>query len=227
VRDFVYEPFPNTSKAPEFFDPLSALIAADWQMRNMAKNSGMLPPKSIWRLVKIGWLTVEEVKVRFHVRDYLGVVRYNALLPEERYPFVLPRNVRMPTPAMRVRMRRMSGLPTHENDLPDSVFFGCEHHDNEYGRNGDDRRDLDDDDRGRPPTPRDPVVAALEEAEASGSGPGSVSAPAPGSRSPRSGTAATGETGARRKKGTGKGTAKSSRGRAKKPLRREYSRPEV
>jgi hypothetical protein len=30
VRDFAYEPMPNSSKAPEIFDPVPCLIAADW-----------------------------------------------------------------------------------------------------------------------------------------------------------------------------------------------------
>jgi hypothetical protein len=64
-------------------------------------------------------------------------------LDEQHYPFVLPCNVRMPTPTWRVRIRCKPGLATHNDDLPDSNFFGfkCEngnmyildhHHDNDY-----------------------------------------------------------------------------------------------
>jgi len=218
VRDFVYEPLLNSSKAPEFFDPLSALVAADWQMRNRnnPENYSMLPPKSIWRLIKIGWLTVEDVKLRFNFRDYIELVRYDKRPDEQRYPFVLPRNVRMPTPAQRVRMRRMAGLATPEDDLLDSGFFGCEHRENDG--NSEHNYDHDHDDRDRPRTPRDPVVAALEAASESGLASVSASASASGS-----GTTAR-ETGTKRKKGK---SAAKSQSRAKKPLRRECSRPEV
>ncbi|KAH9961926.1 hypothetical protein BC827DRAFT_1200393 [Russula dissimulans] len=184
------------------------LVAADWQMRNKIKNCGMLTPKFIWRLIKIGWLTVEDVKFHFHLNDYIELVRYNNRPDEQRYPFVLPRNVRMPTAARRVRMRRTAGLDTHDDDLPDSIFFKCEHENGNDIYISDYHHHHHHDYRDRPSTPRDPVVAALETGSGSGLG---------------SGTARR-ETEAKGKKG--KGAAKS-RSRAKKPLRRECSRPEV
>ncbi|KAF8497723.1 hypothetical protein F5888DRAFT_1889369 [Russula emetica] len=38
ARDFAYEPMPNSSKAPEVFDPVPCLITANWHMCNPDKN---------------------------------------------------------------------------------------------------------------------------------------------------------------------------------------------
>jgi hypothetical protein len=75
VRDFAYEPMPNSSKAPEVFNPVPCLIAADWHMRNPDKNHGLLPsPKALFRLIKVGWLTLTDVKRYFNqpVRIHRG-----------------------------------------------------------------------------------------------------------------------------------------------------------
>ncbi|KAH9035829.1 hypothetical protein EDB84DRAFT_1484353 [Lactarius hengduanensis] len=100
VRDYAYEPQPSTSKAPEVFDPLPSLVAADWHMRNPEKNHGVLSGKALFRLIKVGWLSMGEVAKRVHVREP------------------------MPSPSQRVRMRRNAGFRSHPDDLPDREFFG-------------------------------------------------------------------------------------------------------
>jgi hypothetical protein len=135
VRDFVYEPVPNSSKAPEFFDPLPSLIAADWHMRNPQKNHGLLSAKTLFRLVKIGWISVTDVAKRVHAREFSALAQYSERPEEERYPFVMMPNERMPTPSQRVRMRRNAGFQSHPDDLPDREFFGYDptgHSDEEH-----------------------------------------------------------------------------------------------
>ena len=89
VRDFAYEPMPNSSKAPEVFDPVPSLIAADWHMRNPEKNYGLLSPKGLFRLIKMGWLTVTDVRLNLHPREYAALAQYNDRPDEQRYPFVV------------------------------------------------------------------------------------------------------------------------------------------
>jgi hypothetical protein len=123
VRDFAYEPQPTSIKAPEVFDPLPSLIATDWHMRNPEKNHGVLSGKALFRLIKLGWLSMSEVAKRVHVREYTALAQYSDRPDEGRYPFVAPAEP-MPTPSQRVRMRRNAGLRSHPDDLPDRDFFG-------------------------------------------------------------------------------------------------------
>ena len=44
--DFAYESVPNSCKAPEVFDSVPSLIAADWHMPNPQKNYDWLMPKA-------------------------------------------------------------------------------------------------------------------------------------------------------------------------------------
>jgi hypothetical protein len=125
VRDFFYEPVPNSCKAPELFDPLPSLIAADWHMRNPSKNYSLLSGKAWFRLIKIGWLSLTEVAKRAHEYDFAALAQYSERPEEERYPFVVAPNEPMPTPSQRVRMRRNApGFRSHADDVPDREFFG-------------------------------------------------------------------------------------------------------
>lgn len=125
VRDFALEPLPSSSKAPEVFDPLPSLIATDWHMRNPEKNRGGVPGgKALFRLVKLGWLSMGEVAKRVHVREFTALAQYSDRPDEERYPFVVAPSGPMPTPSQRVRMRRNAGFRTYPDDLPDREFFG-------------------------------------------------------------------------------------------------------
>jgi hypothetical protein len=78
------EPMPNSSKAPEVFDPVPCLIAADWHMRNPDKNHGLLSPKALFRLIKMGWLTLTDVRRYFNPYDYVGLAHYNDKPDEQR-----------------------------------------------------------------------------------------------------------------------------------------------
>jgi len=200
---------PNACKAPEVFDPVPSLIAADWHMRNPHKNYGLLTPKALsgFRLVKIGWLTLAQVAQHFSPVEFAMVKEYNDLPDERRYPFVVPARERMPTPSRRVRMRRKAGLTIHWDDYPDSKFFS-------YDPTG--CSDDEDEDALPPSPPRVPESIAATDAEApSRSGSRAREVPEPG--------AEPAEPKAKRRMARG-ATKTQSRG---KPLRREFSRPEV
>ncbi|KAI9439226.1 hypothetical protein H4582DRAFT_1947756 [Lactarius indigo] len=124
VRDFAHEPQPPASRAPEVFDPLPSLIATDWHMRNPEKNHGVLSGKALFRLIKVGWLSMGEVAKRVHVREFSALAQYSDRPDAERYPFVVAPSEPMPTPSQRVRMRRNAGFRSHPDDLPDREFFG-------------------------------------------------------------------------------------------------------
>ena len=206
VRDFAYEPTPNSSKAPEVFDPVPSLIAADWHMRNPEKNYGLLSPKGLFRLIKMGWLSVADVRLNLHPREYAALAQYNDRPDEQRYPFVVvPPGQPIPTPSQRVRLRRQAGLCSHPDDVPDSEFFG-------YDPTG----FSDDEEEGGPPPPRRQPLTPSAPAETSASSSGVVVEEA---------EVVVEEPKPKRRRV--KGTAKA-RSRAKpKPLRRECSRPEV
>ena len=89
MRDFAHEPMPNSSKAPEFFDPVPCLIAADGLMRNPDKNHDLLCPKALFRLIKMDWLTLEDVRHYFDPYDYVALAHYNDRRDKRRYPFVV------------------------------------------------------------------------------------------------------------------------------------------
>ena len=76
---------------------MPCLIAANWHMRNPHKNFGLLSPKGLFRLIKMGWLSLADVRLNLHPR----VHRARAVqLPsdEQRYPFiVVPPNQPIPT----------------------------------------------------------------------------------------------------------------------------------
>jgi hypothetical protein len=209
VRDFAFEPTPNSSKAPEVFDPVPCLIAADWHMRNPDKNHGLLSPKALFRLIKMGWLTLTDVRRYFDPYAYVALAHYNDKPDEHRYPFVVgSENESMPTPSQRVRLRRQAGLATYPNDIPDKVFFG-------YDPTGS-SDDEGEGEGGLPSPSRAPTPAVLAEtASASASAVEAEEVEAVVVEEPK------------RKRRKAKGTTKT-RSRAKpKQLRRECSRPEV
>ena len=199
VRDFAYEPVPNSSKAPEVFDLMPCLIAADWHMRNPHKNFGLLSPKGL----KMGWLSLADVRPNLHTHEYTALAQYNDRPDEGRYPFIfVPPNQSIPTPSQRVKLRRQAGLCSHPDDVPDNEFFG-------YNPSG-----LSDDEGEGGASRHSPTPSTSAET-ASGSGPGPVEAEVAAVDGPK--------TKRRRVKG-----ATKTRGRAKpKPLQRECSRPEV
>ena len=219
VRDFALEPTPNALKAPEVFDPVPHLIALDWHLRNPHNNYGLLSGKSLFRLVKMGWVELADLRGKMHTRDDAALAFYNDLPDERRYPFVVPPDQEIPTPSQRVRLRRQAGLPTRWDDYADRKFFG-------YDPTG------FSDDEGEGETPPHPEPEPEPEPEfhypltlprpaetASASAPGMVEAEEVAVE------AAVEEPRPKRRKV--KGTIKA-RGRPKaKPLRRECSRPEV
>ena len=212
VRDFAFEPMPNSiKKAPEIFDPVPPLIAADWHMRNPRKNKGLLSPKALFRLIKMKWLSLEDVELYFNAYAYVALAHYNDKPDDQRYPFVaISRNESMPTPSQRVRLRRQAGLPSYPEDRQDKVFFGY----NPTGYSDDEGEGEGDPPAPRAPTPGPPVHAEMAFASASDAVEAElVEAVVVEEPKPRR----------RQAKGTTK-----TRSRAKvKSLRRECSRPEV
>ena len=111
VRDLAYEPTPNALKALEVFDHVLNLIDLDWHLCNLHENYGLLSGKSLFRLVKMGWVTLADIRGRMHARDYVALAYYNDFPGEERYPFVVvPLNQEIPTLLQRVRFQREAGL---------------------------------------------------------------------------------------------------------------------
>jgi hypothetical protein len=214
VRDFALEPTPNALKAPEVFDPVPHLIALDWHLRNPHNNYGLLSGKSLFRLVKMGWVELADLRGKMHPRDDAALAFYNDLPDERRYPFVVPSGQEIPTPSQRVRLRRQSGLPTRWDDYADREFFG-------YNPTG------FSDDEGEGEAPRHPEPEPEPELEFQYPTPSvpAETASASASVTVEAEEVAVEEPKPKRRKG--KGTTKA-RGRAKpKPLRRECSRPEV
>jgi hypothetical protein len=209
VRDFAHEPMPNSSKAPEVFDPVPCLIAADWHMRNPDKNHGLLSPKALIRLIKMGWLTLTDVRRHFNPYDHVALAHYNDKPDEQRYPFVVvSQNESIPTPEQRVRLRRQAGLATYPDDYPDRMFFGYNPTDDEGEGEG----------KGGPPPPRAPTPPVPAE---------TTSASTSAVVEAEAAEAVVVEEEPKPKRRKVKGTTRT-RGRAKpKPLRRECSRPEV
>jgi len=90
--DLTYESVRTSCKASEVFDSVASLIAADWHMRNPHKDYGLLTPKGLFRLIKIGWLTLAKVGQDFSPVEFAMLKEYNDLPDERRYPFVVPAN---------------------------------------------------------------------------------------------------------------------------------------
>jgi hypothetical protein len=210
VRDFAYESTPKSSKAPEVFDPVPCLIAADWHMRNPNKNHGLLSPKALFRLIKMGWLTLTDVRRYFDPFEYVALAHYNDKPDEQRYPFVVgSHNESIPTPSQRVRLRRQAGLATYPDDYPDKVFFG---YDPTGYSDGEGEGDAG-------PPPRAPAPPPVPAETISASTPAVVETKA---------EAVVVEEEPKPKRRKAKGTTKTRSNRAKsKPLRRERSRPEA
>jgi len=195
----------NACKAPEVFDPVPSIIAADWHMRNPHKNYGLLTLKGLFRLVKISWLTLPEVGRHFGPVEFAMLKEYNDLPDERRYPFVVPAQEHMATPSQRMRMRRKAGLTIHWDDHSDSLFFG-------YNPTG-----CSDDEDDPPSPPHVPGCAAAVEAEG---------------ETPRSGSRASAVPENEPEPAESKTKRRKVRGTMKtrswgKPLRREFSRPKV
>ena len=85
---------PNSSKAPEVFDPVSCLITADWHICSLDKNHGLLSPKALLRLIRMGRLSLTEAR---HVNqyDYVALAHYNDKPDEQRYPKPKRRKVKV------------------------------------------------------------------------------------------------------------------------------------
>ncbi|KAF8488813.1 hypothetical protein F5888DRAFT_1910668 [Russula emetica] len=219
VCDFAYEPMPNSSKAPEVFDPVPCLIAADWHMRNPDKNHGLLSPKALFRLIKMGWLTLTDVRNYFDPYAYVALAHYNDKPDEQRYPFVVvSQNESMPTPSQRVQLRRQAGLATYPNDYQDKSFFG-------YNPTGysDDEGEAEAEGGPFPPhcAPTPPVLVSAEMAPAPASTSTVVKVEAEAAE------AVVVEEEPKLKRRKVKGTTKTRSHAKSKPLRRECSRPEV
>ncbi|KAI0269690.1 hypothetical protein BGY98DRAFT_1100970 [Russula aff. rugulosa BPL654] len=112
---------PNSNKAPEVFDPVPCLIATDWHMRNPDKNYGLLSPKALFHLIKMGWLTLEDVKCYFNPYNYVTLTHYNNKPNDQQYPFVVVfKSKTISTPSQHVQLHRQAGLTTYPDNFPDT-----------------------------------------------------------------------------------------------------------
>jgi hypothetical protein len=100
------------------------VTAGDWHMRNPDENHSLLSAKALFRLIKMGWLTVNNVRHYFDPYDHIALTQYNNRPDVRRYPFVFAsRNEAILTPSQRVRSWRQAGLATYTDDYPDRFFF--------------------------------------------------------------------------------------------------------
>ena len=108
VHDFVYEPIPNANKTPKVFDLVPCLISADWHMRNPHKNFSLLIPKSLFRLIKMGWLSMANVRLNLHPHKYTTLTQYNKHPNEQLNPsIIMPLNQSILTPSQHVKFQVM------------------------------------------------------------------------------------------------------------------------
>jgi hypothetical protein len=57
------------------------------------KNFGLLSSKGLFRPIKMGWLSLADLRLNLHPREYTALAQYNDRPDEHRYPFILvPRN---------------------------------------------------------------------------------------------------------------------------------------
>ena len=111
---------PNSNKAPEVFGPVPCLIAANWHMHNPDKNYSLLSPKALFCLIKMGWLTLIDVRRYFNPYNYVALAHYNNKPDNQQYPFVIvSKSKTIPTPLQHVWLHRQAGLTTYPDDFPD------------------------------------------------------------------------------------------------------------
>ncbi|KAI0268040.1 hypothetical protein BGY98DRAFT_938313 [Russula aff. rugulosa BPL654] len=94
VRDFAYEPIPNSNKAQEGFDPMGWLTLTDVRR----------------------YFNPYDYVALAHYNDKPDEQRYPFVVASQ--------NETIPTPSQRVRLRRQAGLATYPDDFPDKEFFG-------------------------------------------------------------------------------------------------------
>jgi hypothetical protein len=195
------------------------LIALDWHLRNRHENYGLLSGKDLFQLIKMGWVTLADIRGRGCTRATARRSRTTTTSRRESLPICrrTPEPGDVLTPSRRVRLPRQAGLYTRRDHVADSEFFG-------YNPTG----FSDDEGEGeatphierepeREPGIQLPLTPPVETASASASGDVEAEEAAV--------EAVVEEPRPKRRKV--KGAAKA-RSRAKpKPLRRESPRPEV
>ncbi|KAI0044578.1 hypothetical protein FA95DRAFT_1562114 [Auriscalpium vulgare] len=129
VRDFAHENPSHELRAPEVYNPIPALIYNDWRIRNPVRTGKGTSPRELWRLIKLGWVMLEEMSPYWTPEEIAAVERYGARTdpPPSEFVVVPHAHRELPTPQERVRLRKMSGYPSHPDDLPDSHFFGSDY----------------------------------------------------------------------------------------------------
>jgi hypothetical protein len=126
VRDFAYEPMPNSSnrsKAAHVFDLAPCFIATDGYMRKPYKNEGPLNPKDLSLPYRPKGLAHARGRSgrTFTPCQITALAQYNDRPDEQQYPFAnMPPNQSIPSPSERVRLRRQS----HSVLQPSSRYSG-------------------------------------------------------------------------------------------------------
>ena len=58
-------------------------------MGNPYQTTGLLSSKCLFRPIKMGQLSLADVRLNLHPREYTALVKYTDRLNEQRYPFVI------------------------------------------------------------------------------------------------------------------------------------------
>lgn len=124
IRDFAWEPNPAVIVP---FNPVRALVDHDWHLRNVNQHKLKVSHQGLWRLLRMGWITLSEVEPFWSTDLRQNVLQFDS---QEDGPIPVEwvnssSSDTIPTPQERVWLRKRR-YPTTLGDLPDSQFFGSE-----------------------------------------------------------------------------------------------------
>lgn len=124
IRDFAWEPNPAVIVP---FNPVRALVDHDWHLRNVKQHKLKVSHQGLWRLLRMGWITLSEVEPFWSTDLRQNVLQFDS---QEDGPIPVEwvnssSSDTIPTPQERVWLRKRR-YPTTLGDLPDSQFFGSE-----------------------------------------------------------------------------------------------------
>ncbi len=122
VRDFGLEPI--SVRTPEVWvRPIQTLAQHDTYIRRpQSAQYYSLTGKSLWRLLKLGWVTQEEAKRHWTESDWQNLKAYENR-PQGPYPFIISPRRPKPTAAYRAAMRiQQFGEPEPEDVSEEMIY---------------------------------------------------------------------------------------------------------
>lgn len=123
VRDFAYDAAPSSRRAPEMWlNPVHTLTLHDMYIRSNGARAEVfkLPGKTLWRLLRIGWVTEEEAKRHWTEADWEAVKQYEA---ESAYPFIYPKRIKKPSKSYRAALRIQTYGEPRADDIPEEQIY--------------------------------------------------------------------------------------------------------